>query len=91
MLRNKREERDRPHSEERRRSLSKKEKMEQIRLQFKSIVKKFKEIKNEQRSDMNELSELMKSGDRIHRMAHQSIEKAKQVLTGSNSDRSRVV
>jgi hypothetical protein len=73
MLRNKREERDRPQSEERRRSLSKKEKMEHIRLQFKSIVKKFKEIKNEQRSDMNELSELMKSGDRIHRMAHQSI------------------
>jgi hypothetical protein len=56
-------------------------KMEKVKLRFKNIASRIKDIKNENTSDLTQLTTLMRGSEEIEKMAHQSLEKASLFLS----------
>jgi polynucleotide 5'-kinase involved in rRNA processing len=75
------------HSEDKKRSMSREEhrqlKMEKMKLKFRNISNRIKEIKKDNSTDITQLTTLLRSSDEIEKMANQSLQKAKLILSES--------
>lgn len=59
-------------------------------MRFKNIASRIKEIKNENSSDLSQLTTLIRNSDQLEQMASQSLEKATLFLSESKLHRKRV-